>query len=245
MGICTVPREVWEDCPGRKLARTLAAALAAVGLVCGGSAPASANTSESATLAPIGSGSYLLTVTNLGSETIPGFTAIPTGMSVTNVVPNSACQIQGSRIIRWIACGTPIAPAASMEVCYSGQSEGRSVASAEVSISGPQAGYVYASPAPPVSSCPIASFSPTSESDVPAAAGMPPSTASTPSSGGRKQSGKHQTTGTKDVHAWSHAQCKSTYMAWTRRHRHASRARKRTETSELHKEHGCPLTIPA
>jgi hypothetical protein len=73
--------------------------------------PAQAAVSATATIAPIGSGSYLITVTNTGSETINGFSAV-TNFVVTGVVPIPACQFQVSSFVTSVGCSLAVAPGA-------------------------------------------------------------------------------------------------------------------------------------
>ena len=42
---------------------------------------------------------------------------------------------------------------------------------------------------------------------------------------------------------WSRARCKRAYGAWTRQHKHATRAEKKAEVRALHKQHGCPASL--
>ena len=81
-----------------------------------------ANPTATATLAPIGTGSYVLTVTNTGPEALSDF-IVDSGEEspATNVVPSPACVVSsvpfgpGS-----IVCTVAIAPGASAEMCYTG-----------------------------------------------------------------------------------------------------------------------------
>jgi hypothetical protein len=79
--------------------------------------PARAVTTATPTLAPIGSGSYLLTLTNSGSETITNFD-VPAGQNLTNAVPSPACNT--SALSGAIFCEITLVPGASTQVCYTG-----------------------------------------------------------------------------------------------------------------------------
>ena len=87
-------------------------AAAGVALALAVATPAQAAVSATATIAPIGSGSYLITVTNTGSETINGFSVV-TDFVVTGVVPIPACQFQSSIysiFVTSIGCSLTVAP---------------------------------------------------------------------------------------------------------------------------------------
>jgi hypothetical protein len=43
-------------------------------------------------------------------------------------------------------------------------------------------------------------------------------------------------------HAWTHARCRSTYTAWSKQHKHATRAQKKAEAAKLRSQHGCPAS---
>ena len=129
----------------RGLGRTVGV-VASVALALAVAAPAWATVSATATLAPVGSASYLVTVTNTGSEAITGFSVYPTGFTVTNIVPSPACQYQGSAVIRWITCSLTVAPAASTEMCYTGYARGGSVPG--TLWGGVEGGYTNMSPSP-------------------------------------------------------------------------------------------------
>jgi hypothetical protein len=125
-------------------------------------ASASADLTATATLAPIGTGSYLLTVTNTGSEAITDF-IVDSGEAApaTDVVPSPACVVSsvpfgpGS-----IVCTIAIAPGASAHMCYSGHElealfPGESVL---VESAGGGKGHIEFSPSPAVGSGPLPGF---------------------------------------------------------------------------------------
>jgi hypothetical protein len=85
-------------------------------------APASANPAATATVAPIGAGSYVLTITNTGSEAITDF-IVDSGEEspAKDVVPSPACVVSGVPFGPGsIVCTIAIAPGASAEMCYTG-----------------------------------------------------------------------------------------------------------------------------
>jgi hypothetical protein len=244
---------------GRRPARTVAvAACAAFALLC--PAPALGTVSGAATLAPIvGSNSYLLTVTNTGSEPIAGFTVIPTAFGVASVVPVPGCQIQRWLVVQ-IACAVAVAPATSAQLCYSGQPGGGTPGATWAPWIG-SVGFVTGDSStvglvPAVASCPLANLA--AESGVPSSgsssgpsapqAASTPAPASTPGSGGvhrsHKSRAKKKKKKKKGRHArWSHARCKRTYTSWIKQHRHARHTRRKAEARKLHKRHDCATSL--
>ena len=111
-------------------------------------AAAVAVTTATPTLAPIGSGSYLLTLTNSGSETITNFD-LPTGQDPTNAVPSPACN--STAIGGAVFCEITLLPGASTQVCYTGSAATQVVLNGyyPVNISGLS---------PAVSACPLPGF---------------------------------------------------------------------------------------
>lgn len=191
----------------------IAGVLAVVAITLAIAAPARASLGATATLAPIGTGSYLLTLTNTGSTTFEIF-GVEAGESPmpTNIVPNT-CRF-GIPLAGVVGCTAPVAPGAMTQMCYTG------AAAAGVELSGYP---VTVSTSAAVASCPLPGFN--------AGAGSAPGSATTPSASGK---------GTK---AWTHAQCKSTYKAWRKGYRHATARQKKAEANALHKTRGCPLSI--
>jgi hypothetical protein len=132
--------------------------VAAVVLALAAAAPAWASFSATTTLAPIGTGSYLLTVTNTGSETITGFFASAGEEPVpTNIVPSPACHYGNSPAQATITCTITIAPGASAQMCYTGKALGELLPGSALLLQ-PQAGPVTLAMAPAVASCPLAGF---------------------------------------------------------------------------------------
>ncbi len=109
-----------------------------------------ATVSGTATLAPIGAGSYLLSVTNTGDESV-GNVALPGNEATKNAVSSSG-QCYG--FVGTLLCTVELAPSASGQICYSG------TAVTEVLFSAVT--HVPVTSAPAVSACPLAGFTPVS-----------------------------------------------------------------------------------
>jgi hypothetical protein len=132
----------------------VAGVVAAVVLALTVAVSASAYTTGTATLAPVGAGSYELTVTNTGTETITSFLVVGGhGYPIpTNIVPSPACgSDEGGYTPGSILCRIAIAPGASTQMCYTGG------ASPEVDLDTVEIVKVAAAPA--VGSCALAGFS--------------------------------------------------------------------------------------
>jgi PASTA domain len=120
----------------------------------GAAASASAAVSFTATVAPIGTGSYLLSVQNTGSEAITSvvFTA---GEKPTNIVPSS-CMLGNAPVVESISCDVNVAPGGTLQICYTG-------AAVEELLPGGSKLLVNSTFGPAttvaaVSSCPVAGF---------------------------------------------------------------------------------------
>jgi len=141
---------------GRSRSRiTGLAAAATVALSLAVAAPAWAEETGAATVAPIGSGgSYVVTLKNTGTETINEFFFSTGEKLATNVVPSPACSAGSSPIVYSITCHSTIGPGASTQLCYTGnelaESAGISVLLGDGSAS--------SSHSPAVSSCPVPGF---------------------------------------------------------------------------------------
>jgi hypothetical protein len=121
-------------------------------------APAWASYSASATLAPIGTGSYLLTVTNTGSEPITGFIgAAGEEPAPTDIVPSPACHYGNTPVTGSITCTVAIAPGASVQMCYTGKALVEELTGAALILL-PESGSVTLTTAPAVASCPLPGF---------------------------------------------------------------------------------------
>jgi hypothetical protein len=213
MSISTLRRAGRRRDGARKLAGA-AGVLASFALTLALATPAWATASATGTLAPIGSGSYLLTVTNTGPEAITSFAVSAREPSVpTNIVPRPAC-FGNDPTSSSIKCNLTIAPGAMTQMCYTGQALTEPVQGSFGLVWGPGGTGSFAldiSPSPAVSSCPLPGF-----------------TAGSGASG-------------KGTRPWSHALCESTYNAWTKKHHHATRSQKKAEANMLHKTHGCRI----
>jgi hypothetical protein len=192
-------------------------ALASIAVTLALATPAWATASATGTLAPIGSGSYLLTVTNTGSEAITSFAVSAREPSIpTNITPSPAC-FGNDPTSNSIKCNVTIVPGAMTQVCYTGEALVEPVQGSFGIVWGAGSGTgsfdFDISSSPAVSSCPLPGFT-----------------------AGSRRHGK----GTRP---WSHALCESTYNAWTKQHHHATRSQKKAEANVLHKTHGCSLSI--
>jgi|SRR5271165_7308746 len=135
--------------------------VAAVVLLLAVAAPAWASHSATATLAPIGTGSYLLTVTNTGSEPITEFFAGEGEEPATNIVPSPACHYGNTPAVGTITCTIAIAPGASAQMCYTGKALAEELPG-DALILQPQTGPVSLTMSSPVTSCPLPGFKATS-----------------------------------------------------------------------------------
>jgi hypothetical protein len=204
----------------RKLVRTVGA-VASVALALTVTSPAWASLSATGTQAPIGSRSHLLTVTNTGSEVITSFAVeVGEGFSgvATNVVPHPACEF-GTPASSSIQCTVTIAPGAMTQMCYTGPALGELDLTPGKSSGSGTWGLLRGAGGGSGFSLTI---SPS------------PAVASCPLPNFKAGSG---------TRTWSHALCESTYNAWTKKNKHATRSQEKAEANKLHKTHGCPLSI--
>jgi hypothetical protein len=145
---------------GTRRSRGIYGVLLAVLLTLIVAAPAMAE-SATATLAPIGTGSYVLTVTNTSSETLGGF-VFTAGEKPTNIVPSSACKFGNTPVAESINCTISIAPGASVEMCYTGLAVTEALPGKPATIlldSAASNPYISAVTVAAVSSCPVPGFS--------------------------------------------------------------------------------------
>jgi hypothetical protein len=227
---------------GRRRLRTMfgLVALVLVSLVV--AAPALATIpSATATLAPIGTGSYLLTVTNTGSEPLTGFVVSAGEEPVpTNIVP-TACQFSGSPFSAAINCTIPLALGASAQMCYTGHALVEVIPGSSVLLlAAGGGGYASIGTSAAVASCPLPGFNPGSGSTP--GTGSTPGPTTTPVTNGTPVKSTTPATG-KGGSAFTHTQCKAAYRAWGKKHHHATRSQKKAESNKLHKTHGCSLSI--
>jgi hypothetical protein len=145
--------------------------VAAVVLALAFAAPALASPTATATVAPIGTGSYLLTVTNVSSGPITGFVVPANAVSTGAVAPTPACKIGTNTtpivIEGAVICNVNVAPGASTQVCYAGQAPSTIIPNGESAMQlllvGANLGTIQqlianVSLLPPVASCPLPAF---------------------------------------------------------------------------------------
>jgi hypothetical protein len=120
-------------------------------------APVSANASVNATVAPLGTGSYLVTLTNSGPGAISGFVlGVGEEPKATNIVPSPACSYGNTPVVGSLSCNIAVASGASAQVCYTGHAPGEFVPGDGVLLL--SGGFGTLSTAPAVTSCPLAGF---------------------------------------------------------------------------------------
>lgn len=205
----------------RKLVRAVGA-VASVALALTVTSTAWASLSATGTQAPIGSGSHLLTVTNTGSEVITSFAVeVGEGFSgvATNLVPHPACEF-GTPASSSIQCTVTIAPGAMTRMCYTGPALGELDLTPGKSSGSGTWGLLRGAGG---------------GSGFGLTISPSPAVASCPLPNFKAGSG---------TSTWSHALCESTYNAWTKKNKHATRSQEKAEANKLHKTHGCPLSIP-
>jgi hypothetical protein len=115
-------------------------------------APAAAAPGATATLAPIGTGYYLVTLTNVGPGTISGF-VVSMGAEPTNIAPSRTCVDLPDAGEIW--CTLTLAPGASTQMCYSGRPLQELVA---LFVGGVRETVASIGTSPAVALCPFASF---------------------------------------------------------------------------------------
>jgi len=239
-----------------------AGALAAVVLALAFAAPAWAGSAATATLAPIGTGSYLLTVTNISPAPLSGFFAAVQTPFTAGVAPAPACKIGQNtspiEVDSALICNVTIAAGASIQVCYTGPPPGEIFPDGNSTMqlfmlgtdgaNGSIIGDVTLAPA--VASCPLAGFIPgvgaSGGSGTGTGSGSTPSTSSpapsspAPSTPAATTPAKRSPT--KITHAWKRAACVSSYKSWKKSHKHASTKQRTAEQSKLKTQHGCALS---
>jgi hypothetical protein len=131
--------------------------LAALGLALTLAAPAAAAPSATATLAPIGTGAYLLTVTNTGSEPITKFIGSAGEEPIPSNFAPSSCGYSRAPFNAAITCTIAIAPGASGQMCYTGKAMVEVVPGQSLFLNG-GTGFATITAAPAVASCPVAGF---------------------------------------------------------------------------------------
>jgi len=181
-----------------------------------------------ATLAPIGTGSYLLTITNTGIaiSAFDGLVADSAGSPTGVMTDAGTC----GQLSNGFLCTGTIAVGASGHVCYNGSAliavdlgiyDRIGITSAPATTC-PLAGFT---PAPPVTPAPVTPVTPAPVTPTPV-------TPTTPAAAPVK-------TPVKSAHTWKRALCVSTYKSWKSSHRHATAKQRRVEQSRLKTQHGC------
>ena len=148
----------------RRCARRAASSVAAVVAALAVASPAFATTGATISAAPIGTGSYLVTITNTGTDPISRFDIF--APSATNLAPSTCGP---GALAGTTACTGTIAPGGTAQLCYTGGRPNELVAGSFVLVNGsPVMSTLTVLPA--VSSCPLAGWSP------PAPVATPPAT---------------------------------------------------------------------
>jgi hypothetical protein len=237
--------------------------LAAVALALTAATPASAlpsteKTEATATVAPISaSESYVVTLTNTGNE---GIRLLLIGVGeeppATNIVSNAPTCEFGKILSGTIACKAVVKPGESEYVCYTGHVPGTvlpdgssdpiNVYIESEAMNENTKGVNVAALSPSVASCPLPGFNPNPPVVTPIVVNTP-ITGSTPLTGNTPAPSVPPvkplpSSAPKPSHAFTRAQCKSAYKAWTKKHKHATPKQKKAEANTLHKAHGCPLS---
>jgi hypothetical protein len=144
---------------GPRRNRNICGVLLVVALTLIVAAPAMAE-GGTATLAPIGTGSYVVTVTNTSSETLGGF-VFTAGEKPTNIVPSPACKFGNTPVAESINCTISLAPGASAQMCYTGLAVTEALPGKPATIlldSAASSPYISAVTVAAVSSCPVPGF---------------------------------------------------------------------------------------
>lgn len=155
---------------GRVPAGGLAAVVAALVVA----SPAFATTDATMSAAPIGTGSYVVTVTNTGTDPITSFDIF--APSATNLAPSTCGP---GALAGTTTCTVTIAPGGTAQLCYTGGAPRELVPGAVIMVNGsPVLGSVTVLPA--VSSCPLGGWSPPAPAVTPPATPAPTAPAATP-----------------------------------------------------------------
>jgi hypothetical protein len=186
-----------------------------------------------------------VTLTNPGPETITGIIVTPPEENYAiNITTGQLCQFQNF-LGETKSCEVVVAPATAAQICFAGNAL-ELYPGLELLVR-PAGGLPYKIKASASSVAPPCPFPPgVGPGSASGTSGMPGSgsgggsstTPVTPSKGAPSKGAP-----SKGAHPWSRARCKSTYKAWAKKHRKATRRQKKAEASQLHKAHGCPLSI--
>jgi hypothetical protein len=140
-----------RDMSRRRCARWVAAVV--VTLTALTSASSASAASFTAVVAPIGTGSYVLSVQNIGPEPITSV-VFSAGEKPTNIVPSS-CKFGNTPVINSISCAVNVPSGGDLQVCYTGEAVEELVPGANLLVNST---FGPASSGPGVSSCPVAGF---------------------------------------------------------------------------------------
>jgi hypothetical protein len=126
-------------------------ALATIALALAVAAPAAAKPSASATLSTAGSGAFVLTVMNTGSEPFETFGVVA---SVSNLVPSPPCENRGTSFV----CVGTISAGGSKQVCFSASLGAYPSLQVTAGSGGVANEAIFnTTPGPAVSACPVSS----------------------------------------------------------------------------------------
>jgi PASTA domain len=125
----------------------------AVTVVALASAASASAASFTAVVAPIGTGSYVLSVQNTGPEPITSV-VFSAGEKPTNIVPSS-CTLGNTPVVNSISCAVSVASGGDLQVCWTGEPIEELLPGANLLVGN---SFGSATTAPAVSSCPVAGF---------------------------------------------------------------------------------------
>jgi hypothetical protein len=128
-------------------------ALVAVTMTALASAASASAATYTAVVAPIGTGSYVLSVQNTGPEPITSV-VFSAGEKPTNIVPSS-CTFGNVPTVNSINCTVNVTSGGDLQVCWTGEPIGELLPGANLLVGN---SFGSATPAPAVSSCPVAGF---------------------------------------------------------------------------------------
>jgi len=228
--------------PGRAPALgRLLAVMCGFALALCAAAPAWASVEATGTYAPdsANAGGWVVTLTNTGTEPITAFavTTLPVA-KLEQIDPSPACKPDALLGVT-IECKVTIDPKATTHLCYRGTGTYPSDEKLYVYLNGSQESPAEISQASPTS-CP----SSTGTGGSGGGSGSGGSSGSGGGGGAGSGSGSGGTTGNKTTtHHWSAHTCRVNYDAWSKKHRHATRSKKKAEAKALNKEHGCSVNI--
>jgi len=184
-------------------------------------------------------GGYVVTLNNTGTEPITSYTVTTYPVDLEQIDPSPACK-PGYGFGATIECQVTVEPGATTHLCYRGTNSYPSGAALAVFLNGSGEPATELSQTSPTT-CP--SSTGTSGSGGGSGSGSGGGSGSGNGSGNGNGSGSAPGTSGGGTHHWSARTCKRTYDAWSKKHRHATRSKKKAEAKSLHKAHGCSLSI--